>query len=139
MSEKDQYLRRKYNLDRRYGINYGRYKPKVFSPYEGFDKDTVLERDNFTCQWCGYTPTKDEITAEKMSDWFLWRDPCFLCMYIKPRVRICWSTNSLRCQWISIVRSIAKKSILIYTKTAMNKLIYRKYQLKKSKDLHGKN
>ena len=94
MSGKDQYLRRKYNLDRRYGINYGRYKPKVFSPYEGFDKDTILERDNFACQWCGYTPTKDEITAEKMSDWFLWRDPCFLCMYIKPRVRICWSTNS---------------------------------------------
>lgn len=94
ISGKELYLHRKRNLDRKYGVNYCKYKPKVFSPYEGFDKDAVLERDNFTCQWCGYTPIKEEITSEKMNEWLLWRDPGFLCMYIKPRVRRCWLSGS---------------------------------------------
>ena len=72
MSGKESYLKRKHNLDRRYGTCHGRYygwlkvsraeerrrtpiiKKPINGDYVGFNKQAVLERDNFTCKWCGW-------------------------------------------------------------------------------------
>lgn len=82
ISGKEEYLKRKHNLDRRYGVNYCAYKPKHYSPYEGFDKDATLKRDNFTCQWCGYKPNGKDIIIERKKELKEW--------YLTKKVRVCW-------------------------------------------------
>jgi len=89
ISGKEEYLKRKYALDQRYGINYCHHKPKKFSPYKGFDKDAVLKRDNFICQWCGYTPTKKEVSSTTINNLIELHHRYILCDWIKSRVRIC--------------------------------------------------
>lgn len=81
MGGKEDYLKIVRRIHRTKGL-YGKI-PQDY-PYKGFDKEAVLKRDKYTCQWCGYKPTREEALEHKMD-----------LSFFKPGVKICWERHKL--------------------------------------------